>query len=348
MNQMRDSYRRLVAHEPCDALRGTSAVILAAGRGYRLSPLTDIMPKPLLPVLNLPLLLWATARLRNAGLHEVYANVHYLSDNFREAVAVCDDYGPRLRLVREARLTGPLGGVISCREFLESDICLVLSGDSLHDIDFRSLVAAHRFSGSELTLTTARVRDGWRYGVLNIDHDGFVTSMVEKPRGALMPLEHVSCGTYVISKLRLAQLAVREAEAYDFVDLVSSMLAAGEPVASFPIDGWSDVGTSTDLLNANLTYLRSAYLDMAAALCSSSPTGEIWMSSADSAPPRVRVVGRALLGVGATVEPGVMLQDVVVGAGARIGADAEVKNSVLLPGARVCSRARVVGQVVGP
>src|SRR5262245_50420937 len=103
-------YHRVVTGQGRAPLPGVSAVILSGGRGQRLSPLTDTTPKPLLPILNLPLLLWKTARLKRAGVQEVYANVHYLPEAFHEAVGICEMYGPRLRLVPEARLTGPLGG----------------------------------------------------------------------------------------------------------------------------------------------------------------------------------------------------------------------------------------------
>jgi mannose-1-phosphate guanylyltransferase len=343
-----NAYRRLVTGEAHTQLHATSVVILAAGRGKRLSPLTDSLPKPLLPVLNLPLLLWATARLSRVGMRDVFVNVHYLAAAFQQVAAICESYGPRLHLVHEGRPTGPLGGVISCRSKLpDSDICLILSGDALYDIDFQQLVAAHRASGSDLTLTVTGVRDGQRYGVLDIDENGFVTNMREKPRN-VRPLENISCGIYVMSMRRMARLTFSGETPYDFVDLVSSMLAAGDSVFTYNIETWRDVGAPRDLLDVNLAYLRSKHLPAVASLCHVSSMGEIWTSGETTAPSGVIVKGRALLGDRVTIEPGAILCDVVVGTGATINAGARLTSSVVLMGASVLARADVTKQIVSP
>jgi NDP-sugar pyrophosphorylase family protein len=345
---MRKAYRRIIGPSHCAPLRGVAAVILAAGRGQRLLPFTAVTPKPLLPVLNLPILLWTTASLQRAGLGDVCINLHHMPDAFCEAIRVCNEHGLRLRSVYEARPTGPLGGAISCRSALpDSDVCLILSGDALYDLDFGALLAAHRASRSDLTLTVTKVSDAWRYGVLDIDSRGFVTRMREKPR-EVQPVEYVSCGIYAISTQRLLRLHPPSSMPYDFIDLVSSMLAAGDAVATYSAGGWSDVGTPDDLRDVNLAYLASPHLAVIALHEWESPTGELWRDGTEPLPQACSIIGRALVGPRVTIDSGVTLSDSVIGSRATIRTGAKVIRSVILPGATVPAGAQVTNGVVGP
>jgi NDP-sugar pyrophosphorylase family protein len=341
-----DLYPRLITSLQGNPLQGTAAVILAAGSGRRLSPLTRSTPKPLLPVLNVPILLWKTARLKQAGIKEVCANIHYLREAFKDVEVTCETYGPRLRLVFEERLTGPLGGAISCREKIwNSEVCLIISGDSLEDIDLLRLVAAHHRSGAGLTMTATCIHNASRYGVLDIDSEGFVTRMREKP-SEVIPSAIVSCGIYVMSTRLLLQLAMPKTGLIDFVDQVSTMLLSGEPVFTYAIDSWIDIGTPDDLLNANLTYLNSINLGLVASLHKGGSTGELWVQDAAQYPAETQIEGRVLLGAKTIIESNVKLKNSVIGDRAIIKCGATVTNSVLLPNAVIDAARHVTNEVV--
>jgi mannose-1-phosphate guanylyltransferase/phosphomannomutase len=344
---MNESYRRLLGDAPNRPLPGISAVVLAGGAGSRLTPFTRTIPKPLLPVLNLPLLLWTMARFGRAGLATICANVCYLPDAFQDVQAMSEGLGPRLRIVREARPTGPLGGLISCSPALpESDTCVIVSGDALYDIDLRALIAAHRRSQSDLTLTTRLVQGAERYGVLDVDPHGYVVRMREKPQ-TVRQWEHVSCGLYVMSRQLLSSLTPREdSEPYDFIDLVSSMLASRSRIATYELQSWHDVSTPADLLAANMTYLSTDNLTQIASRRARSSHGELWTDASIPVPRQMNVAGRVLLGKGATVATSARLSNVVVGAGATILSNAEISSSVVMPCATVLSGARVSNEVV--
>lgn len=343
------AYHRLLSAEPAESLDAVAGVILAAGRGRRLAPLTDAIPKPLLPVLNLPLLLWAMAQMHQAGIDSVCANLWYRPEAFAEFRDICLQRGPRLIHVKEPRPTGPLGGALSCRDALANAAdYVILSGDALSDIDLRQLVVAHRRQGAELTMTVQQVPDASRFGVLTLDTDGYVHAMREKPHDAC-PLEYVSCGVYVISHRLLARLTLPSAEPYDFVHLVTTLLAAEQPVATYRHGGsWSDVGTPQALRDANRSYLSSDRLQQVATCRVTTSTGEIWGNLSVDSTPDLRVSGRVLLGSEVRVGTEVALRDTVVGTGSEIGSRATVVGSVLLPDTVVGAGERIVNRILGP
>jgi NDP-sugar pyrophosphorylase family protein len=329
------AYRRLLAWSaPRDPAPGLAGVILAAGRGRRMAPFTDREPKPLLPVLRLPIMLWAMAQLHRAGVSQVRANVSHLAGQFEPLAALCAETGPALRLVVEPRPTGPLGGLVSCRAALPvAADYVVMNGDALNDIDLTALVARHRRCGAELTIAVTAVPDASRFGVLDLDGADRIVGMREKP-AIVRPTEFVHTGVYVISHGLLAGLDLPTRPGEVNVDvLVRDLVAAGRPPAAYRHAGfWSDLGTPEALLDGNLRYLAGPW---PARLAGPAP------------PPGARVAGAVLLGPDVDLDAGALLDTCVVGSGCRVGAGATVRRSVLLPGAGVGPGERVVGTVVG-
>lgn len=343
---MRETYRRLTANHATATLSGVSAVLLAAGEGRRLSPLTTNLPKPLLPVLNLPICLWTLASLRIAGIDDVCVNVHYRKEAFESIARICDAFGPRLRLVHEATLSGPLGGLLSCRPVLpESDVCLVLSGDAIQSVDFSALIDSHRNGHRALTLCVKSVSNAGRYGVLDIDNNGYVMGMKEKP-AVTRPIELISCGIYVISMSKLATIDRVYDRPQDFVDLVTDMVHSGELVGTFRIDDWQDVGTPADLLTVNLGRLNPKNLAQVAYRLPEVSSADVWVEDASIAPPAgVTFEGTVLIGSDTTIEPGTRIADSVLGEGVTLTSGSQVVRSIVLAGARVASSDVVLDRV---
>ena len=146
--------------------------------------LTFKLPKPLLPVLNCPLVWWNMTELRRQGISNVAINTHYLPEAFRGLEHEAALVGIHAKVVRETKLTGPFGGVIACSAVSNSDDdLLVLAGDGSYDVNIRQIVSMHRRCEAVLTVGVAAVQEGSRYGVLSVDRNGDVLGMVEKPAG---------------------------------------------------------------------------------------------------------------------------------------------------------------------
>lgn len=332
-----------VSQPPSDV----AAIVLAAGCGSRLAPFTRTVPKPLLPVLNMPLLLWTAVGLHRAGIPEFHANVCHLARAFTPVQRLSEQGGPRMHLVSEPVPSGPLGGVLACRRVIpEAENYLVLSADALTDLNLTALIATHRRSAADLTLVTTRVEDAHRFGVLDLDADGYVVRMREKP-AKIAPFEDISCGIYVLSRQLLHSLTPPDdGRPYDFADLVTTLLSHGRGVATHRLDGqWSDIGTPEALLAANLAYLRSPQHREATGLRALGTTG-LWSRNERLLPADTRITGPVLLGQDAVVQPGTELARVVIGPGAHIGAGSTLVDTVLLPGASLPAGTRAVGRII--
>jgi NDP-mannose synthase len=211
------------------------AVLLAGGRGTRLAPLTVTVPKPLLPLGERPIIDILIAQLAAAGVARVFVCLGYLAPLMQ---AFLGD-GARWGVAIEPRIEAePLGtaGALRTIEGLTDDF-YVVNGDTLTDLDFPAMAAAHRSAAAMATLFTPWVDEQIDYGVVSIDAAGALTEYSEKPRRGY----HVSSGVYVLSR-RVLPL-IPPVGAFDMPDLIRAAMAAGGKVACHrPGAYWKDIG----------------------------------------------------------------------------------------------------------
>jgi mannose-1-phosphate guanylyltransferase len=180
------------------------AFLLAAGLGSRLRPITDTVPKCMVPIDGRPLLdIWLDA-FAAAGVDEVLVNLHYLPDVVRRH-AQAHAGAPAIRLVFEPELLGSAGTLIANREWVAGEeFFLACNADNLTDFDLRSLIAAHRGGGEVATLTVFHSENPSAGGVVEIDADGTVVGFAEKPAEPVSDL--VNAGIYAFSQEIFADL----------------------------------------------------------------------------------------------------------------------------------------------
>jgi mannose-1-phosphate guanylyltransferase/mannose-1-phosphate guanylyltransferase/phosphomannomutase len=151
------------------------AYLMAAGLGTRLYPLTGLTSKPMVPILNRPVMEHLLHLLRRHGVTEIAANLHYHPDKIRTYFGDGSELGVDLRYNVEERLLGTAGGADAFREFLSGGTFLVMSGDGLTDADLTAFLAAHRASGGVASMAVKQVDDPSLYGVVVHDDDHRVT-----------------------------------------------------------------------------------------------------------------------------------------------------------------------------
>jgi NDP-sugar pyrophosphorylase family protein len=228
-------------------------VILAGGRGSRLAPYTTVLPKPLMPVGDRAILDIVMRQLAAAGFGEVTIAVGHLAHLIRAVFGDGSAHGVAIRYHEEDRALGTAGPLASIDGL--DDTFLMMNGDVLTTLDYRALVRAHREAGNLLTIATHRRVVQADYGVLHVGERAGaghrVVGYEEKPA---MPYT-VSMGVYVVEPDAVAH--VPRDEPFDLPDLVLALLAAREPVGSFPFDGyWLDIGRHDDYLRAQDEYAR--------------------------------------------------------------------------------------------
>jgi NDP-sugar pyrophosphorylase family protein len=225
------------------------AVILAGGRGARLAPYTTVIPKPLLPVGDKPILEIVCRQLARAGFTHITLTLGYMSEYFktflaqhralRRAVAI--DF------IEETRPTGTAGSLASVPGL--GGTFLVMNGDVLTTLDYQDLVRHHRESGAAITIASHHKLVKIDLGILQLNGRAEVTGYVEKPTMTYP----VSMGIYVYDARALKH--IEPGEYLDFPDLVLRLIAAGEKVAAYPNDAlWLDLGRHEDLLEATRIY----------------------------------------------------------------------------------------------
>lgn len=210
------------------------AIVMAGGYGTRLRPLTDDVPKPMLPVGNRPLLELIVEQLKQAGIRQVNVATHYKGEMIAQHFKNGEAFGVDIRYVKEDQ---PLGtaGALSLLEEIDEPL-LVMNGDILTRVDFRSMLHFHREHRAELTVGVRQYEFRVPYGV--VDTDGVaVTGISEKP----VVRQFINAGIYLLSPLVRRLIPI--GQPYDIPDLIERLLKEERTVVCFPIrEYWLDIG----------------------------------------------------------------------------------------------------------
>jgi bifunctional UDP-N-acetylglucosamine pyrophosphorylase/glucosamine-1-phosphate N-acetyltransferase len=318
-------------------------VVLAAGVGSRMGPLTEERPKPMLPVAGRPLVAHTVDAAVEAGASEVVLVVGYQSASVRDYFG--DDYaGVPVRYAVQERQRGTADAVRSALDVLDDGPFAVLNGDALYDAP--SL--AELYDGGA-AVGSFEVADPTSYGVLRTDGSGNVTGVVEKPDDP--PSNLVNAGAYVFppeagSWLRDVEESERgELELTDVLD----RLCDGADVRAVAFDRWLDVGRPWELLEANEWKLARLETRVDGDVSDGAElSGSVVVEEGATVRSGVVVDGPALIRSGATVGPNAYLRGAtLLGPDAKVGHAVEVKNSVLMAGATVGHLSYVGDSVLG-
>jgi mannose-1-phosphate guanylyltransferase len=327
------------------------AMILAAGLGTRLRPITYGMPKPMVPVLNRPVMEHIALLLARHGFAEAIANLHWFPELIEGHFGDGSAFGIDLTYSHEDQLLGTAGGVRNAAGFL-GDSFLVISGDALTDIDLAAMREFHQSHDRIATLATKRVGDTSQFGVAITGADGRIQGFQEKPDPAEALSDLANCGIYMF-----------RSEIFDFfpepgtskaagpndppgfadwaMDVFPALLEGDVPFYSHEIDAyWNDIGNLDELRQGNLDALHGRVAvepgapEVADGVRAASPLGD------------VEVTAPALVGDGVELGEGVRIEGpAIVGDGCRIGDGARIRDAILLEGAELPAGAILVGGI---
>lgn len=298
------------------------AIVLVGGFGTRLRPLTNSIPKPMLPVGHVPIIERVVANLARGGITEVTLALGFRPEPFIDAFPTGECAGVALRYAVEPEPLDTAGAIRFAAEFSGiDDAFVVANGDVLTDLDVAALVAFHRQRHAELTIHLIAVEDPSEFGVVDLDDDGRVLRFVEKPAPGTAPSNLINAGTYVLEPSVLGRIPLGRKTSIERVTF-PAIVADGGLYAMATDDYWLDAGRPDLYLNANLDVLA----------------GRRRYDAADGVHP------------GALVHPTAVIIDSVVAAGAHVDAGASVRESVVLAGGFIgngvtASRSVVMGRV---
>jgi mannose-1-phosphate guanylyltransferase len=310
------------------------AVVLVGGEGTRLRPLTETIPKPLVPLVDRAFLHHVLDHLAAHGVHEVVLSSSYLEPAFEPFLA--ERRGdPAVTWITEPSPLGTAGAIANALRFMEGAF-LVLNGDILTDLDLTSLLAFHREREAVATIVLTPVEDARPYGLVAIDGSERVVEFREKPP-ELVPGE-INAGTYVLEPEAVQRVAAGRPVSIER-EVFPELIASGAAVVGFVSDAyWMDLGTPERYLRATFDVLEGKVRGLSYPAPHVDPAAEVSLQAH---------LGRwVVVGPGATVARDAEVEDSVLLAGAAVGEGAKVRDSILGPASRVEPGATVDGVIL--
>lgn len=315
------------------------ALILAGGKGTRLRPLTVYTPKPIVPVVNQPFLLYQIEVLRRAGITDITLSLSYQPDKIELLLGNGSDFGVNLRYITEPNPLGTGGAYKFAAESLR-ETTIVFNGDILTNIDVEKLIDFHSSKNAAATIALVPVEDPSRYGLAEVDDNGAILRFIEKPSReqlATLTINTINAGIYILEPSILdiiASDANRSFEYDIFPDILKRQLDFfGYVMAD---EYWLDIGTPASYLTAHHDFLAGKVTGF--------ETPERLESDIAT---KAEIDSRSIIGEGCTIKSGVRILNSVIGSGVYIDEKATVENSVIWSHTRVSSSAEIKNSVIG-
>lgn len=319
------------------------AVLMAGGEGTRLRPLTCERPKPMVPIANRPVMEHILTLLTENGFTEIIITLRYLAQSVQDYFGDGTDFGVHITYSVEDTPLGTAGSVRQIQRFLD-DTFLIISGDTLTDIDLAKMVEFHRRNQAAVTIALTRVENPLEYGVVITDAEGRIQRFLEKPGWGQVFSDTINTGIYVLEPDVLNYLD--PGQAYDFSkDLFPLLLRRKAPLYGYKATGyWCDVGNLGQYLQANQDALTGK---VRVHLAGNQLAPGIWVGDGTEVDRDARLVPPVLLGRGCSIRAGAVLgEGTVVGDYATIDRQASVKRSVVGVNCYLGPRVQVRGALI--
>jgi mannose-1-phosphate guanylyltransferase len=320
------------------------AMVLAAGVGSRLEPLTNQVPKPMVPIANRPVMQHILALLRKHGITEVVSNLHYQADKIQEYFGDGSRFGMKLEFLHEKELSGDAGGVRACKNFFGNETFIVLMGDLLTDADLTKVIREHKEKKALATIALKHMDDVTQFGVAVTDENGYITGFQEKPKKEEALSNYISTGIYILEPQVFDHIPATGSYGFGR-QLFPSLVQQGLPVLGAAIDDyyWSDVGTIGQYRFANFDALEGdvklevagkphdhGLVEEGASIAEDAKLhGKLYLGRNSWIGPGVKVRGHVLIGDNCRVEANAELEDTIVWSDTTIGRGAVLTNCVV-------------------
>ncbi len=317
------------------------AVILVGGEGTRLRPLTSTVPKPVVPLVDRPLIGYMLDWLRGHGVDEVIMSLGFLATGVRDVLGDGSDYGVSLRFVEEPEPRGTAGALKYAEEFLH-DRFLMLNGDVLTDLDLTAQIAQHEATGATGTLALVPVADPSSYGLVRLHADNAVREFLEKPApGTKLDTNLISAGAYVLERSVLDLIAPDQKVSIErevWPRLVGDGLYGFADQKAY----WLDIGTPERYLEATFDILARKLQT------GRNGTSDSYLGAGTQIAPGASIGDLVALADGVSVGDGSIVERCVVLHGTQIGAGCVLRDCIVGPGVHIGDRTHVVdGAMLG-
>ncbi|PIU18098.1 MAG: hypothetical protein COT16_03325 [Elusimicrobia bacterium CG08_land_8_20_14_0_20_44_26] len=319
-------------------------MVLAAGRGTRLRPLTYRVPKPMIPIANKPALEHFFLNLKEQGFSDFMCNLYAFPEKIRDYFAEGEKLGINIKYSIERKLLGSAGGLKKVENYFKDSTFAVISGDGFTDMDLREVLKFHRKKKSFATMVLKEVDSALPFGFTRISSSGRIKKFIEKPRISTLTSPAANTGIYVFEPAALK--LIPKDRFYDFGhDLWPKLLRLGYPIYGFETKAyWCDVGdleayrqTVFDVLDGKV----KAHLDV------SSKEKGVLLEKNVILGKNVKIIPPCLIGENTRVASGSRVGPYVsIGKNSKIGASVSVKNSIIWDNVLIDKNVRIKNCII--
>lgn len=308
-------------------LGGVKAVVMAGGEGSRLRPLTVNLPKPLVPVVNRPIMEHIVELLKTHGITDIVTTLHYLADEIQSYFGDGADFGVNITHSIEDIPLGTAGSVKQAEIMLKEGTFIIISGDALTDCDLTAAVNFHRAKESLATLVLSRVPNPLEFGIVITDGEGKVERFLEKPGWGEVFSDTVNTGIYILEPEIFNYVKPRENVDWS-KDVFPQLLAENAPMYGYIMEGyWCDVGTLEQYQEAQMHMLEGlTKLDLPGELVAPG----VWVGENTIIDDQAELKGPLIVGSNTRIKRGARLTPgSVIGNSCLLEENAVVDNSVI-------------------
>ncbi len=305
------------------------AVVMAGGFGTRIQPLTSSMPKPMLPVLNRPMMEYIIERLKHAGIAEIvillYFKPHIIQDYFGDG----SDFGVKIQYVIPDEDYGTAGAVKQAASYLNERF-IVISGDLITNFNLQEIMGFHNANQAQATITLTSVEDPLQFGVVITDKKNQILRFLEKPGWGEVFSDTINTGIYVFEPGVLS--FIPDNVPFDFSkDLFPKLMENGISIFGYNAKGyWRDVGNPNSYRDSLVDILEDKMeVPMGGLIEKSYKNGSIFYEKEAYLPKKMSITGRVVLGMDVTIQEGVHLENCAIGSNSVVGKKTKIVNSIL-------------------
>lgn len=324
-----------------DLAANTDAVILVGGKGTRLRPLTNSIPKPMLPVAGYPFLQHLLGRIRDAGMTHVVLGTSFKAEVFEEHFGDGSEMGLEIEYVVEDSPLGTGGGIRNVLPSLRHDRAMIFNGDILGGTDLNAVLRTHVDNAADVSLHLLRVADPRAFGCVPTAEDGRVEAFLEKAEDP--PTDQINAGCYVFQRDVVESIPEGRVVSVER-DVFPDLLVKGKRLYGHVDQAyWRDLGTPDDFVRGSSDLVRG----IAPSPLLAGRNGEALVDESAAVAGGALLLGGTVIGRGAEIGAGARVDTSVIFDGVEIEAGATVERCVVAAGARIGARAHLRDTVVG-
>ncbi|MBD3840951.1 MAG: NTP transferase domain-containing protein [Campylobacterales bacterium] len=322
------------------------AVVMAGGFGTRIQPLTNSKPKPMLPIINKPMMEHTMMTLRDLGIKEFIVLLYFKSEIIKDYFGDGSKFGIKISYVLPDDDYGTAGAVKLAEDLIGEDNFIIISGDLVTDFDFQKIFDYHKEKNAKLSITLTSVENPLEFGVVIANNDGKIEKFLEKPSWGEVFSDTINTGIYVIEPEILKYIPKNEN--YDFgKDLFPRLMREGVELFAGNAQGyWRDVGNPESYRDVYEDILNNRVKLKISGSKTVFPNGVLYSEQAYKLDSSVEIVGTVILGNNISLGNNVKLTNVVLGDNVTIGKNSKLRNTVIWNDVKVGKNAKLEACVI--